>query len=79
MAFLKLYNSAYNYVTFYNRTFKGIGSKLSKAINVSCGIRQYCSEHNMKVLNVAEKHDAAKNIAGYLSRGNSRKVHSCSK
>ncbi|KMQ86449.1 dna topoisomerase 3-alpha-like protein [Lasius niger] len=27
----------------------------------------------MKVLNVAEKHDAAKNIAAYLSRGTSRK------
>lgn len=27
----------------------------------------------MKVLNVAEKHDAAKNIAGYLSNGTSRK------
>ncbi|KAK2586300.1 hypothetical protein KPH14_001550 [Odynerus spinipes] len=27
----------------------------------------------MKVLNVAEKNDAAKNIAGYLSRGNCRK------
>lgn len=28
----------------------------------------------MKVLNVAEKNDAAKNIAGYLSRGTSRRV-----
>jgi len=28
----------------------------------------------MKVLNVAEKPDAAKNIAGYLSHGTSRKV-----
>lgn len=28
----------------------------------------------MKVLNVAEKHDAAKNIAGYLSRGNCKRV-----
>ncbi|OAD60713.1 DNA topoisomerase 3-alpha [Eufriesea mexicana] len=27
----------------------------------------------MKVLNVAEKHDAAKNIAGYLSRGNCKR------
>jgi len=29
----------------------------------------------MKVLNVAEKHDAAKSIAAYLSRGTSRKVN----
>jgi len=28
----------------------------------------------MKVLNVAEKPDAAKNIAGYLSRDTSRRV-----
>lgn len=28
----------------------------------------------MKVLNVAEKNDAAKNIAGYLSGGNSQRV-----
>ncbi|KZC11859.1 PREDICTED: DNA topoisomerase 3-alpha [Dufourea novaeangliae] len=31
------------------------------------------SETVMKVLNVAEKNDAAKNIAGYLCRGNSRR------
>lgn len=29
---------------------------------------------DMKVLNVAEKNDAAKGIAGYLSRGSSRRV-----
>lgn len=29
----------------------------------------------MKVLNVAEKHDAAKSIAAYLSRGANRKVN----
>jgi hypothetical protein len=28
----------------------------------------------MKVLNVAEKNDAAKNLAGYLSGGNLRRV-----
>lgn len=28
----------------------------------------------MKVLNVAEKNDAAKSIAGYLSRGSSKRV-----
>lgn len=28
----------------------------------------------MKVLNVAEKNDAAKGIAGYLSRGSSKRV-----
>jgi hypothetical protein len=28
----------------------------------------------MKILNVAEKNDAAKNLAGYLSGGNSKRV-----
>jgi hypothetical protein len=28
----------------------------------------------MKILNVAEKNDAAKNLAGYLSRGNFKRV-----
>jgi len=75
MAFLKLCNNTYNCVIFYNRTFKSISSKF-KSISVSYGVRRFCLEHNMKVLNVAEKHDAAKNIAGYLSRGASRKVNS---
>jgi len=30
--------------------------------------------YRMKVLNVAEKNDAAKNIAGYLSGGNLQRV-----
>lgn len=29
----------------------------------------------MKILNVAEKNDAAKHIAGYLSGGNSQRVN----
>lgn len=47
--------------------------KLLTRINVRC----YCSKNNkaiMKYLNVAEKNDAAKNIAGFLSRGTARRV-----
>lgn len=39
----------------------------------------FCSEVNgksmVRILNVAEKNDAAKSIANVLSRGSSRKVH----
>lgn len=76
MALSKFYNITSNCITFCNRTLESIGSKLFKPTNVSYGVKRYHSEHNMKVLNVAEKHDAAKNIAGYLSRGTSRKVSS---
>lgn len=38
-------------------------------------VRNKSTNRIMKVLNVAEKNDAAKNIAGYLSRGNCRKVN----
>lgn len=40
--------------------------------------RHYCTSNHiieMKILNVAEKNDAAKNIAGYLSRGTARRVN----
>lgn len=36
-------------------------------------VRKYCSSQ-MKWLFVAEKNDAAKTIAGYLSRGQSQRV-----
>lgn len=46
-----------------------------------CTADENCSNSlaTMKILNVAEKNDAAKNIAFHLSRGNSRKVnrHEC--
>lgn len=35
-----------------------------------------CTTETMKFLNVAEKNDAAKNIAQHLSRGTSRRVSS---
>lgn len=38
-------------------------------------IRKYCSSQ-MKWLFVAEKNDAAKTIAGFLSRGQSQRVSS---
>lgn len=37
-------------------------------------IRTLCNAGTMKYLNVAEKNDAAKNIAQHLSRGTSRRV-----
>lgn len=77
MAFLKLPNIVLNCTIFYNLTLKSTASKsnLWKLTNVSYSINRYCSKCNMKVLNVAEKHDAAKSIAAYLSRGTSRKVN----
>lgn len=36
-----------------------------------------CKSEAMKYLNVAEKNDAAKNIAAHLSRGTSRRVSFC--
>lgn len=50
---------------------------LKHAKIVSNLIRTYCEISNdkiMKYLNVAEKNDAAKNIATILSNGNSRRV-----
>lgn len=47
--------------------------KLKTCLNV----RFYSAANNnniMKYLNVAEKNDAAKNIAGFLSRGTARRV-----
>lgn len=38
------------------------------------GSECHTSTKIMKVLHVAEKNDAAKNIAGLLARGNSRRV-----
>ena len=45
-----------------------------------CKVDRLCTnthariEAGMKILNVAEKNDAAKNLAGYLSGGNLRRV-----
>lgn len=76
MALLKLHNIVLNCTTFYNLTLKSTTNKsnLWKLANVCYSINRYCSKCNMKVLNVAEKHDAAKSITAYLSRGTSRKV-----
>lgn len=43
-------------------------------------IRKFCTKSNeikMKILNVAEKNDAAKNISFFLSSGNNTRVNSC--
>lgn len=37
---------------------------------------KFTSQENMKILNVAEKNDAAKNIAAFLSGGRAFKVSS---
>lgn len=37
--------------------------------------QQSCSPTTMKFLNVAEKNDAAKNIAAHLSRGSAQRVN----
>ncbi|RLU22556.1 hypothetical protein DMN91_004834 [Ooceraea biroi] len=74
LKFVKSHNIALlNRIISCNLTLKSAVSSFFKP-SVSClVIRWYCSQHTMKVLNVAEKHDAAKNIAGYLSRGTGRK------
>ncbi|XP_076233663.1 topoisomerase 3-alpha isoform X2 [Calliopsis andreniformis] len=50
-------------------------AKFSLYKSVQCAFFMSCNSSIkvMKVLNVAEKNDAAKNIAGYLSRGTSRR------
>lgn len=76
MALFKLYNVV-NCISC-NLTVESIRSTLatrSKPINVHCFVKRFSSKRVMKVLNVAEKHDAAKNIAAHLSRGNNRKVN----
>lgn len=47
-----------------------------KCFNVTLIFKRYSQNlaNKMKYLNVAEKNDAAKNIAGFLSRGNSNRV-----
>ena len=43
-------------------------------------VRRFCSEkmsRPIKVLNVAEKNDAAKNIAGLISHGSAQRVSTC--
>lgn len=60
---------------FYDTLFPAIRRNIfRKSTNVCYSVRPYSIKCTMKVLNVAEKHDAAKNIAGYLSRGSVRKV-----
>ncbi|XP_012057921.1 PREDICTED: DNA topoisomerase 3-alpha-like [Atta cephalotes] len=79
MAFFKSYTIALNCTIYY-----GLKSKASNLFSKNLGytfclLKQYCSKSIMKVLNVAEKPDAAKNIAGYLSHGTSRKREGFSK
>ncbi|XP_076293388.1 topoisomerase 3-alpha isoform X2 [Lasioglossum baleicum] len=60
-----------NMLIFYTKSLDVLTLNLSKQY---LSLARYSkSKEVMKVLNVAEKNDAAKNIAGYLSRGNSRR------
>lgn len=75
MALFKLSNIV-NYVSYLTvKSVKGTLASCGKPTNVYCFVRLLSSKHIMKVLNVAEKHDAAKNIVAHLSRGNNRKVN----
>lgn len=50
-------------------------SSLKKVYQIYfCGYSKKEVKFKMKVLNVAEKNDAAKNIAGHLSGGNLQRV-----
>lgn len=56
----------------------GIRHNLKRIFFIKTYIRllSHCNFETMKYLNVAEKNDAAKNIAQHLSRGTSRRVSS---
>lgn len=69
MALSKLYTTIYCSLKSINNL------SIQKPANAFYSLRRYCSKRIMKVLNVAEKPDAAKNIAAHLSRGTSRKVN----
>ncbi|XP_011144136.1 DNA topoisomerase 3-alpha isoform X2 [Harpegnathos saltator] len=74
MAFFKLYklvSSVSCNLTVASNKYSF--SNLYKSTKVPRTVRRYSSKDVMKVLSVAEKHDAAKNIAAFLSRGTSRK------
>ncbi|XP_018404081.1 PREDICTED: DNA topoisomerase 3-alpha isoform X1 [Cyphomyrmex costatus] len=79
MAFFKSYTIALNCTIYHNLKNKASILSSNNPGNVFCSLRQYCSKSIMKVLNVAEKPDAAKNIAGYLSHGTSRRREGFSK
>ncbi|XP_047360172.1 DNA topoisomerase 3-alpha isoform X1 [Vespa velutina] len=62
-----------HYVSFIY-SFKNIKISAIKLTKTTISIgRNKSTNYIMRVLNVAEKNDAAKNIAAYLSRGNCRK------
>lgn len=73
MALSKLYNIALN-CTIHSGLKSSNSLSIKRSANTFYSLRGYCSKGIMKILNVAEKPDAAKNISGYLSRGNIRKV-----
>jgi hypothetical protein len=59
------------------RYHKPTGWKQFHVNNATSLYNKVCSGEQfikMKILNVAEKNDAAKNLAGYLSGGNIRRV-----
>jgi len=76
MALSKLFNITLNCTIYYGlkNTVSNLASK--NRTNAFLSLKRYYSKCIMKVLNVAEKPDAAKNIAGYLSRGTIYAMHS---
>jgi len=76
MALSKLSNITLNCETIYFGLKYTVSNLTSKnPANAFLSLRQYCSKCIIKILNVVEKPDAAKNIAGYLSRGTNRRVN----
>lgn len=60
--------------TGYNLN-RRLGLFLCANKNIQCSYFSSAVTEKMKFLNVAEKNDAAKNIAMHLSRGTSRRVN----
>jgi len=75
MALSKLFNITLNCTIYYGlkNTVNNLASKNSA--NAFFSLRRFCLKCIMKVLNVVEKPDAAKNIVGYLSRGTSKRIN----
>jgi len=74
MALSKLSNITLNYTIYYGLKYTVSNLASKNPANAFFSLRRYCSKCIMKILNVAVKPDA-KNIAGYLLRGTSKRVN----
>jgi len=75
MTLSKLSNITLNYTIYYSLKYTVSNLASKNLANTFISLRRNCSKCIMKFLNVAEKSESAKNIADYLSHGNSRKVN----